>query len=149
MTDTGKTNRVKEWKYSLAANLRGNWEAVAAEEQLIHAIIDARQEIARAKMIIRDVFAWTTAAREGIKKDRDPNRSLSNLLAFEERCRTLLTDPSPTARDADTTAPAPAPYMIAALQAVEDWWLSEGMKHFDGAPYAIFAVRAALRGETP
>ena len=36
----------------------------------------------------------------------------------------------------------------AALRAVEEWWLAEGMKHFNGAPYAIFAVRAAL-GETP
>lgn len=35
---------------------------------------------------------------------------------------------------------------LAAAKAVEDWWLSEGMKHFDGAPYAIFAVRAALHG---
>jgi hypothetical protein len=34
----------------------------------------------------------------------------------------------------------------AALKAVEDWWLSEGMKHFTGAPYAIFAAREALRG---
>jgi hypothetical protein len=32
----------------------------------------------------------------------------------------------------------------AALKAVEDWWLSDGMHHFVGAPYAIFAVRAAL-----
>lgn len=34
--------------------------------------------------------------------------------------------------------------MISALKAVEEWWLSEGMKHFNGAPYAIFAVRSAL-----
>lgn len=32
-----------------------------------------------------------------------------------------------------------------ALVEVEAWWLSEGMKHFTGAPYAIFATRAALR----
>lgn len=31
-----------------------------------------------------------------------------------------------------------------ALLLVEEWWLSEGMKHFTGAPYAIFAVREAL-----
>jgi hypothetical protein len=31
-----------------------------------------------------------------------------------------------------------------ALESVEEWWLSEGIKHFTGAPYAIFAVRAAL-----
>lgn len=31
-----------------------------------------------------------------------------------------------------------------ALKAVEEWWLSEGIKHFTGAPYAIFAVREAL-----
>lgn len=31
-----------------------------------------------------------------------------------------------------------------ALKAVEEWWLSDGMKHFTGAPYAMFAVRAAL-----
>ncbi|MCC8949313.1 hypothetical protein H8A97_30480 [Bradyrhizobium sp. Arg62] len=34
---------------------------------------------------------------------------------------------------------------LKALKAVEDWWLTEGMKHFDGAPYAIFAARAALQ----
>ena len=34
--------------------------------------------------------------------------------------------------------------MTAALKAVEEWWLTSGMKHFAGAPYAIFAVRAAL-----
>lgn len=34
--------------------------------------------------------------------------------------------------------------MEAALRAVEEWWLSEGMKHFTGASYAIFAARAAL-----
>ena len=34
-------------------------------------------------------------------------------------------------------------------QAVEEWWLSEGMKHFDGAPYAIFAIHAALKETRP
>lgn len=34
--------------------------------------------------------------------------------------------------------------MLTALKAVEEWWLTEGMKHFFGAPYAIFAVRAAI-----
>ena len=37
--------------------------------------------------------------------------------------------------------------MRVALKAVLEWWLSEGMKHFNGAPYAIFAVRAALADE--
>ncbi|MCM0751991.1 hypothetical protein DEA98_14050 [Brucella pseudogrignonensis] len=31
-----------------------------------------------------------------------------------------------------------------AAKSVEDWWLSEGMNHFPGAPYCIFAIRAAL-----
>lgn len=30
------------------------------------------------------------------------------------------------------------------LRAVEEWWLSSGMQRFGGAPWAIFAVRAAL-----
>ena len=34
-----------------------------------------------------------------------------------------------------------------ALKAVEDWWLFEGIKHFTGAPYAMFAVRRALTNE--
>ena len=34
--------------------------------------------------------------------------------------------------------------MLHALKAVEDWWLTQGMKHFGGAPYAIFAVRDAI-----
>jgi hypothetical protein len=34
--------------------------------------------------------------------------------------------------------------MLAALKAVEDWWLTQGMKHFGGAPYAIFATRDAI-----
>jgi hypothetical protein len=34
-----------------------------------------------------------------------------------------------------------------ALRAVEEWWLREGMQHFTGAPYAIFAAREALNCE--
>jgi len=34
-----------------------------------------------------------------------------------------------------------------AARSVEEWWLSEGMKHFDGAPYCIFATRAVLGGK--
>lgn len=38
----------------------------------------------------------------------------------------------------------------AALKAVEDWWLSEGINGASGAPYAILAARAALQPtETP
>lgn len=33
-----------------------------------------------------------------------------------------------------------------AARAVETWWIDEGMKHFDGAPYAIFALRSAISG---
>lgn len=51
---------------------------------------------------------------------------------FDDLARDHLTKQRDTAR--------------AALKAVEEWWLSEGMKHFTGAPYAIFAVRAALSG---
>lgn len=39
--------------------------------------------------------------------------------------------------------------MRAALKSVEDWWLREGMKHFTGAPYAIFATREALGVHQP
>jgi hypothetical protein len=35
--------------------------------------------------------------------------------------------------------------MRAALVAIEKWWLEDGMSHFTGAPYAIFAARAALK----
>jgi hypothetical protein len=34
--------------------------------------------------------------------------------------------------------------LVRAAREVEQWWLSEGMKKFNGAPYAIFALRAAL-----
>ena len=34
--------------------------------------------------------------------------------------------------------------MFHALRAVEDWWITQGMKHFGGAPYAIFATRDAI-----
>jgi hypothetical protein len=34
--------------------------------------------------------------------------------------------------------------LTAALELVEAWWLREGMNHHLGAPYAIFAARAAL-----
>jgi hypothetical protein len=34
-----------------------------------------------------------------------------------------------------------------ALEAVEEWWLTEGMSRFNGAPAAIFKVRAALGKE--
>jgi hypothetical protein len=37
-----------------------------------------------------------------------------------------------------------APKMLDALKAVEEWWLADGTHHFVGAPYAIFAVRAAI-----
>lgn len=33
-----------------------------------------------------------------------------------------------------------------AAKLVEQWWLVEGMHHFNGAPAAIFALRAALKG---
>jgi hypothetical protein len=32
-----------------------------------------------------------------------------------------------------------------AAELVEQWWLADGMRHFDGAPAAIFALRAALK----
>jgi hypothetical protein len=41
-----------------------------------------------------------------------------------------------------------APDMLAALKAIEDWWISDGMHHHTGAPYAIFAVRAAIAKAT-
>jgi hypothetical protein len=33
-----------------------------------------------------------------------------------------------------------------AAKAVEDWWLDTGMHNQKGAPYCIFAIRAALKG---
>lgn len=41
-----------------------------------------------------------------------------------------------------------APDMLAALKAVEAWWLETGMKEANGAPYAIFATRAAIAKAT-
>lgn len=38
--------------------------------------------------------------------------------------------------------------MLAALQAVEEWWLREGMNQNFGAPYAIFATREAIAKAT-
>ena len=35
-------------------------------------------------------------------------------------------------------------YLQAAAESIVKWWLEEGMKHFDGAPFAIFAIRQAL-----
>lgn len=32
-----------------------------------------------------------------------------------------------------------------AAELVEQWWLAEGMHHFDGAPACIFALREALK----
>lgn len=34
-----------------------------------------------------------------------------------------------------------------AAQLVEQWWLAEGQKHFNGAPACIFALRAALNNK--
>lgn len=31
---------------------------------------------------------------------------------------------------------------------VENWWLSDGKKSFYGAPYAMFAIRSALKDTT-
>jgi hypothetical protein len=39
---------------------------------------------------------------------------------------------------------AAAPAMLSALKAIEDWWLSEGMHSFTGAPFAMFAAREAI-----
>ena len=41
-----------------------------------------------------------------------------------------------------------AAVMLAALKAIEDWWLRDGMQHFHGAPHAMFAVRAAIAKAT-
>lgn len=34
--------------------------------------------------------------------------------------------------------------LFAAAQQVESWWLTEGARHFDGAPACIFALRHAV-----
>jgi len=34
------------------------------------------------------------------------------------------------------------------LRQVEDWWLRDGGKHFDGAPACIFSVRAVLHRDS-
>lgn len=46
---------------------------------------------------------------------------------------------------------AAAPDLYAALEAVEEWWLTDMMHKMDGAPACIFMARAALakaRGES-
>lgn len=37
-----------------------------------------------------------------------------------------------------------APEMLAALLAIEEWWMREGIQKHDGAPSAIFEARAAI-----
>ena len=41
-------------------------------------------------------------------------------------------------------APAPSDRLREAALAVEQWWLTEGMYAFNGAPNAMFRLRAAL-----
>jgi hypothetical protein len=43
--------------------------------------------------------------------------------------------------------PAGEDYLVKAAKAVEEWWLTRGKFHFDGAPYAIFALREALQSK--
>ncbi len=47
---------------------------------------------------------------------------------------------------------AAAPDLLAACEAVEEWWLREGMNLFGGAPGCVFMVRSAIpkaRGAIP
>lgn len=47
-------------------------------------------------------------------------------------------------QEANARLIAAAPDMLAAMKAVEEWWLGEEMGHHTGAPYAIFAICAAI-----
>lgn len=38
--------------------------------------------------------------------------------------------------------------LLNAARLVEEWWTEEGKHAFNGAPYCIFALRAALARET-
>lgn len=49
-------------------------------------------------------------------------------------------------KEGNATLIAAAPDMLAALEAVESWWLSE--QRGVGAPYCIFATRAAIAKAT-
>lgn len=60
------------------------------------------------------------------------------------RCQLIPMDLLTRTIVALASRPASDAVMLAALKAVEDWWLTQGMKHFDGAPYAIFATRDAI-----
>jgi hypothetical protein len=56
-------------------------------------------------------------------------------------CFRSMWDAAPPSPDARAEA------LEEAAREVEAWWLSEGMHAFSGAPYAIFALRAALKSE--
>lgn len=34
--------------------------------------------------------------------------------------------------------------LVKAAEGVEEWWLRDGKKRMDGAPWCIFAIRSAL-----
>lgn len=55
--------------------------------------------------------------------------------------RYKLADIQPTEHDHPYY---PRKDLIRAARAVEEWWVEKGMKAFEGAPYAIFALRGAL-----
>lgn len=57
---------------------------------------------------------------------------------FDRRIRSALL-PAPT-----SSASAGDRGLVKAAKEVEDWWLTKGRHAFIGAPYAMFALRAAL-----
>lgn len=74
-----------------------------------------------------------TAIKDAISAINDRDQTIAALKAENERLRADLAQAAP-----DVKA------LRDAAKSVEEWWLSEGMKHFIGAPYAMFALRSAL-----
>jgi hypothetical protein len=53
-------------------------------------LAEARKRIGELERLVKQSFAWTSAAREGIKTDPDPDFSLANLRQYEADARALL-----------------------------------------------------------
>lgn len=68
----------------------------------------------------------------------------ARIAELEAESKARLTDAS-TAWDLCETLRARIAELEAAGNLVVEWWLTEGMKVMNGAPYAMFKLRAALR----
>jgi small-conductance mechanosensitive channel len=78
-----------------------------------------------------DSFAHSAMnARDETRLTQDMNRKLqAELIATRNKVDWLESDNAK---------------LREALSSVEEWWLTEGMNQFNGAPVAIFKVRDAL-----